>query len=99
MFILSVLSLMLLPPIRKVIRRCFCCISTEEQQEIRKVISTSCFCCIPNGEQLEARDYPWEIYSLKELLHATNNFHQDNKIGEGGFGSVYWVEQVKALRQ
>ncbi|KAJ0042378.1 hypothetical protein Pint_17332 [Pistacia integerrima] len=36
------------------------------------------------------RDYPWEIYPLKELLHATNNFHNDNKIGEGGFGSVYW---------
>jgi hypothetical protein len=38
----------------------------------------------------KSRDYPWEIYSLKELLQATNNFHQDNKIGEGGFGSVFW---------
>ncbi|KAJ0694237.1 putative non-specific protein-tyrosine kinase RLK-Pelle-RLCK-XV family [Helianthus annuus] len=36
------------------------------------------------------RDYPWNMYTLKELVHATNNFHNDNKIGEGGFGSVYW---------
>ncbi|KAL3575710.1 hypothetical protein D5086_023811, partial [Populus alba] len=37
-----------------------------------------------------SREYPWEIYTLKEILHATNNFHEDNKIGEGGYGSVYW---------
>jgi hypothetical protein len=43
------------------------------------------------------RDYPWEIYSLKELLQATNNFHQDNKIGEGGFGSVYWGRTSKGV--
>ncbi|OUZ99460.1 Protein kinase domain [Macleaya cordata] len=41
------------------------------------------------------KDYPWEIYSLKELIHATNNFHDDNKIGEGGFGSVYWGRTSK----
>lgn len=30
------------------------------------------------------------MFSLKELQSATNNFNYDNKIGEGGFGSVYW---------
>ncbi|XP_019427291.1 PREDICTED: receptor-like serine/threonine-protein kinase At4g25390 [Lupinus angustifolius] len=44
-----------------------------------------------------SRDYPWEIYTLKELLRATNNFHQDNKIGEGGFGSVYWGRSSKGI--
>ncbi|XP_044468571.1 PTI1-like tyrosine-protein kinase At3g15890 [Mangifera indica] len=58
---------------------CFCCVS-EEKQEIS--IYTN-------------RDYPWEIYTFKELLHATNNFHNDNKIGEGGFGSVYWGRTSK----
>lgn len=43
------------------------------------------------------RDYPWERYTLKELLRATNNFHQDNKIGEGGFGSVYWGRTSKGV--
>nr|AMM42801.1 LRR-RLK [Vernicia fordii] len=43
------------------------------------------------------RDYPWEIYTIKELLHATNNFHNDNKIGEGGFGSVYWGRTSKGV--
>lgn len=28
-------------------------------------------------------------YTYKELLRATENFNQSNKIGEGGFGSVY----------
>ncbi|CAN1158965.1 PTI1-like tyrosine-protein kinase At3g15890, partial [Linum perenne] len=42
-------------------------------------------------------DYPWDIYTLKELLYATNNFHNDNKIGEGGFGSVYWGRTNKGV--
>ena len=32
----------------------------------------------------------WRKFSLKELHAATNNFNYDNKLGEGGFGSVYW---------
>ncbi|KAK2653710.1 hypothetical protein Ddye_013566 [Dipteronia dyeriana] len=60
---------------------CFCCVKDKEKQEISQVYLT--------------KDYPWEIYSLKELLHATNNFHNDNKIGEGGFGSVYWGRTTK----
>ncbi|EFJ15482.1 hypothetical protein SELMODRAFT_118274, partial [Selaginella moellendorffii] len=32
----------------------------------------------------------WRIFSLKELHSATNSFNYDNKLGEGGFGSVYW---------
>ena len=35
-------------------------------------------------------DYPWDMYTLKELLQATNNFNDSNKLGEGGFGTVYW---------
>ncbi|XP_026380198.1 glycine-rich RNA-binding protein-like [Papaver somniferum] len=32
----------------------------------------------------------WRIFSLKESHSAANNFNYDNKLGEGGFGSVYW---------
>lgn len=31
------------------------------------------------------------IYSYKELSSATEDFSPGNKIGEGGFGSVYKV--------
>ncbi|KAK2980943.1 hypothetical protein RJ640_022922, partial [Escallonia rubra] len=51
----------------------------------------------PNASVNKSRDYPWEIYTLKELVHATNNFHNDNKIGEGGFGSVYWGRTSKGV--
>ncbi|KAH7840761.1 hypothetical protein Vadar_021238 [Vaccinium darrowii] len=55
--------------------------------------STNCLAV----HQPETRDYPWDIYALKELVNATNNFHNDNKIGEGGFGSIYWGRTKKGI--
>ncbi|KAJ6386530.1 hypothetical protein OIU78_016448 [Salix suchowensis] len=60
------------------IMKCFCCDREEEEEPKTSKNSSS------------SREYPWKIYPLKEILHATNNFSDDNKIGEGGFGSVYW---------
>lgn len=34
---------------------------------------------------------------MKELLHATNNFNESNKLGEGGFGTVYWGKTKKGV--
>ncbi|KAG5234506.1 PTI1 tyrosine-protein kinase [Salix suchowensis] len=60
------------------IMKCFCCDREEEEEPKTSKNSSS------------SREYPWKIYPLKEILHATNNFSDNNKIGEGGFGSVYW---------
>ncbi|KAL3521475.1 hypothetical protein ACH5RR_019624 [Cinchona calisaya] len=63
--------------------KCFCFSSEKEES--------------PKSSVNKKRDYPWEVYTLKEILLATNNFHNDNKIGEGGFGSVYWGRTSKGV--
>ncbi|KAG6698829.1 hypothetical protein I3843_08G038400 [Carya illinoinensis] len=40
----------------------------------------------------------WGIFTYKELHAATNGFCEDNKLGEGGFGSVYWGKTSDGLQ-
>ena len=42
-----------------------------------------------NNEGQEHLDLP--LFNLATLLNATNNFSDENKLGEGGFGLVYKV--------
>lgn len=39
--------------------------------------------------ELELKELPY--YEFQDLLVATNNFHEKNKLGHGGFGQVYKV--------
>ncbi|KAG5568721.1 hypothetical protein H5410_064266 [Solanum commersonii] len=40
----------------------------------------------------------WRIFTYKELYTATNGFSENYKLGEGGFGSVYWGKTSDGLQ-
>lgn len=42
-----------------------------------------------NGSQEENQEF--RLYNIRVISAATNNFSNDNKIGQGGFGPVYKV--------
>ena len=41
--------------------------------------------------KIESEDWELPSVDFKTLVKATNNFSQDNKLGQGGFGPVYKV--------
>ena len=40
---------------------------------------------------LEGRSSEFMIYDFSQVLEATTNFSEENKLGQGGFGPVYKV--------
>jgi hypothetical protein len=40
---------------------------------------------------LDGRNSEFKIYELSQVLEATSNFSEENKLGQGGFGPVYKV--------
>ncbi|XP_042445207.1 PTI1-like tyrosine-protein kinase At3g15890 [Zingiber officinale] len=80
--------------------------------------SCACSCLQMSSSDREEEDdershdrppHPWRMYLVKDLIRATRNFHEENKLGEGGFGTVYWgrtkkgteiaVKRLKALSE
>nr|XP_023928161.1 G-type lectin S-receptor-like serine/threonine-protein kinase At1g11330 [Quercus suber] len=45
-----------------------------------------------NLNQVEVQELP--LFDFEKLASATNNFHQSNKLGQGGFGPVYWGKLI-----
>ena len=42
-----------------------------------------------NLNQVKVQELP--LFDFVELASATNNFHESNRLGQGGFGPVYRV--------
>lgn len=42
-------------------------------------------------DTLFSEDEQLIVFKMETLITATQNFHDDNKLGEGGFGPVYKV--------
>lgn len=47
------------------------------------------------GKVEEVKDMELQFFDLGTLKTATNNFSDENKLGEGGFGVVYKVRKKK----
>lgn len=43
---------------------------------------------------MEAELSEFSVFNFDEILDATDNFSQENKLGEGGFGPVYKVNII-----
>ncbi|PWA68740.1 concanavalin A-like lectin/glucanase domain, Serine/threonine-protein kinase, SIK1/2 [Artemisia annua] len=69
------------------------CCDSEKVDEGLQIIKFS-FSRLPSGDGRS----PWRIFTFKELHSATNGFSEDNKLGEGGFGSVYWGKTSDGLQ-
>jgi hypothetical protein len=46
---------------------------------------------------LEGRSSEFTVYDFSHVLEATDNFSEENKLGQGGFGPVYKVHKTKKL--
>ncbi|KAJ8568809.1 hypothetical protein K7X08_032440 [Anisodus acutangulus] len=52
---------------------------------------------VPSGSLVGKEDMKLVRYSLQSIRDATNNFHEDNKLGEGGFGPcIRWFRHGKS---
>jgi hypothetical protein len=47
--------------------------------------------------EMEAHLSEFWVFGLHQILEATDNFSEENKLGEGGFGPVYKVNTCIAL--
>nr|POE96167.1 g-type lectin s-receptor-like serine/threonine-protein kinase [Quercus suber] len=45
-----------------------------------------------NLDQVKVQELP--LFNFEKLASATNNFHLSNKLGQGGFGPVYWGKLI-----
>ncbi|KAK6944261.1 Protein kinase domain [Dillenia turbinata] len=65
-------------------------------------MGSSMSCCgsdkVDEGITINGGQSSWRIFTYKELHAATNGFSEDNKLGEGGFGSVYWGKTSDGLQ-
>ena len=43
---------------------------------------------------LEGRGSEFKIYDISQIIEATGNFSEENKLGQGGFGPVYKVKKA-----
>jgi hypothetical protein len=76
----------------------FCCkfwvtlvLACQHKRDKCKLFKVCCFCVWSDIMRVESRP---TLFSYSVLKKATKNFHISNKLGEGGFGSVFKVCRI-----
>jgi len=44
----------------------------------------------------DGKNSEFSVFDFEQVLEATTNFSEENKLGQGGFGAVYKVNLLKA---
>ncbi|KAK4485552.1 hypothetical protein RD792_008195 [Penstemon davidsonii] len=73
-----------------------CCNSKNAEEGFCVLFGNSLICRLTIGGGNNSN--PWRIFTYKELHAATNGFSEEYKLGEGGFGSVYWGKTSDGLQ-
>lgn len=47
--------------------------------------------------RIEEKSSEFTLFDLSQLLEATENFAEENRLGQGGFGPVYKVNKISIM--
>lgn len=67
-------------------------VSNVNENRDYSVNSSSSLIKVLVGDQIDTPDLP--IFSFNSVASATGDFAEENKLGQGGFGTVYKVNQL-----
>lgn len=72
------------------------CVGSSVQVVARLLLNILCVAMLTEFQQYDVNP---TIFKYDELHAATNGFHPETKLGEGGYGVVYKVNALLSIHQ